>query len=79
MFTNKIDPIISNGMETIGGNDIISKGIGTVICSWTDDDGQLHTKKVNNVLYFPGSLVNLLGAIALAEYSKDDKGTWVLT
>ena len=41
MFTDKIEPIIYNGVESIGGNDIIPKVIGTVIWSWTDDEGQL--------------------------------------
>ena len=39
LFTDKIDPTISKWMETIGGKYIISKGIGTVIWSWTDDEG----------------------------------------
>ena len=43
MFTDRIDPIISNGVATIEGKYLIPKGIGTVIWSWTDDDGQLHT------------------------------------
>ena len=37
MFTENIEPIISNGVETIGGKDIITEGISTVIWSWTDD------------------------------------------
>ena len=48
-FTNKIYTIITNGMETICGNDLIPKGIGTVSWSSTDNKGQLHTKKLNNV------------------------------
>ena len=35
MFTDKIEPIISNGVENIVGKDIIPKGIGTVSCYWT--------------------------------------------
>ena len=48
MFTDKIDPIFSNVVETIGGKDIIPK-----IC-------KLHTKKLNNVLYFTDSPDNIL-------------------
>ena len=33
MFTDKIEPIISNEMETIGGKDLIPKCIGIV--SWS--------------------------------------------
>ena len=50
MFTDNIDPIITNGVATIGVKYIIQKGIGTVIWSYTDDEEQPHTNKLNNVL-----------------------------
>ena len=50
MSTDKIGPIISNGVVTIGRKDLIPKGIITVRWSWTDDEGQLQTNKLNNVL-----------------------------
>ena len=50
MFTDKIETIISNGVATICGIFLIPKGIGTVSWSWTDYEGQLHTKKLNNVI-----------------------------
>ena len=50
MFTDKIDPIISNGVATIGEKYLIPKGIGTVCLSWTYDDGQLYTNKFNNLI-----------------------------
>ena len=34
MFTDKIEPIVSNGVAIIGRNDINQKGIDTVIWSW---------------------------------------------
>ena len=52
MFTDKIEPIISIGVATKGGNDIIQKGIDTVIWSWNDNEGQRHKQKFNNGLYF---------------------------
>ena len=52
MLTEKIEPVISNGVTTIGGKDIIPKGIGKVRWYWTDDEGQLYTNKLNNVIYF---------------------------
>ena len=52
MFTDKIERIISNGVVTIGGRDLITKGIGTVIWSCNDDEGKMHTKRLNNVIYF---------------------------
>ena len=79
MFTDNIDTIISNGVATICGKDVIPKYIGTVIWSWIDDEGVLHTNKLNNVLYFPDSLVNILSETSLAESIKDDEGPWLLT
>ena len=35
MFTDKIDPIIYNGVSTIGGKYLITKKIFTVIWYWT--------------------------------------------
>ena len=55
---------------------MIPKGIGTVI--WTCiNEGQLHTNKVNNVLYFPYSPVNILSATVLTESMNFDEVTWV--
>ena len=52
MFTENIDPTIYNGVATIGGKYIITNRIVTVSWSWTDDEGKLNTKKLNNVLYY---------------------------
>ena len=53
MFTDKIVPIIYNGVVTISGQDHITKGIGTVRWSWTDYEGQTHKNKLNDVIYLP--------------------------
>ena len=66
-------------MATIGRKYIISKGIGTVIWSWTDYEEQLHTNKSNNIIYFTDSTVNILSTNALYESMKDNERTWVLT
>ena len=79
MFTDKIEPIISNGVATIGGKYIIPRMIGKVSWYWNDDEVQLHTNKLNNVLYFTDSPVNILSATALAESMKDDEGSWLIT
>ena len=60
MFTDKIYPIISNGVTTIYGKYLIPKGNVTVSCTWTDDEVQLYTNKLNNLLYFPDSSVNII-------------------
>ena len=39
MFTDKIDPIVSNIVSFIGGTDIITKGIGTFRWYCIDDGG----------------------------------------
>ena len=77
MFTDKIDPIVSNGVATIAVKDIITKDIGTVNWYWTYDEVQLHRMKLNNVLYFTDSPANILSATALDEYMKNYEGTWV--
>ena len=75
MFTDKIEPIISKGVEKIGGKYIIPAGIGTFIFSWADNDVELHTNKLNNLFFFPYSTVNTLSATVLAESNDNDEGT----
>ena len=58
MFTDKIEPIISNGVVTIGGKGLITKLIGTVSWSWTDDERQL--------IFFPESPVSMLSETTLS-------------
>ena len=60
MFTDKIDMIITNGAATMGVKYIIPKCIVTVSWSYTEDEGTLNTKKLNNALYFIDLLVNIL-------------------
>ena len=79
MLTDKIEPIISNGVENIGGYDLIPKGIGTVRWSWTDDEGKPNTNKLNNLPYFTYPPVNILSETALTESMKYYEGTCVLT
>ena len=65
MFSDKIDPIIYNGVATIFTKDIITKKIIAVSWSCDDDEGQLHTNKFNNILFTTDSPVNILSATAL--------------
>ena len=44
MLTNKIEPVVSIWVATIGISDIIEEEIGTVIWSWTDYEGYLNRK-----------------------------------
>ena len=66
-------------MATICGKDLTRKGIGTVSCTCTDDEGKIYTNKFSNVLYFTDSPLNILSATEMAESMKDDEVTWVLT
>ena len=52
MFTDKIYPMMSNGVSTIGGKDIHPKGAVKVIWSCTDDLKKTYKNKFKNVLYF---------------------------
>ena len=78
MLTDNTETIISNGVATIAVKYIIPKGISTVIWPQTDDYEQLHTNKLNNLLYVPDSTVNILSATALDESINDDEETWLL-
>ena len=60
MFTDNIYPIIYNVVATIVRKDIIQKEVNTGIWSCTDDEVKLHTNKLNNILYFLDSPVNIL-------------------
>ena len=73
MFTEKIENITYNVVATIVVKYFIEKVIATVRQSWTDDDGQLQKKKINNVLQFMESPLNILFATELSESMKDDE------
>ena len=79
MFNDKTNPIISNGVAVIGGKYLIPKRIDTVRCYCTDDDGKMQKNRLNNVLYFTDSPVNILSAIELTKSMKYDEVTWVRT
>ena len=59
-------------MATIGGNDLITKEIDTVIWCWTDDEGKMH------IIYFIELIANIISPTALDESMNYDEGTWVL-
>ena len=65
-------------MEITGVKDIITKFISTVSWSWTYYEGQLHTKKLNTVIYFTYSQFKILSVTVLDESMKGGEGTWVL-
>ena len=79
MSTDNIEPIISNGVATIGGMYHIPKVIVIVIWSWDYYEGKLHTNRFNNITYFPDPPVNIIRATAMSEFIKDNEVTWVLT
>ena len=57
---------------------LIPKDISTVFWSWTDDEGQLHTNKLNIVIYFPYLPVNILSSTGMAEFMNYDHVTSVI-
>ena len=79
MFVENIEIIMYNVVVTVGEKYLIPKRIGTFSYSFNDDKGQLYTKKLNSVLYFTDSTVNILSETVLDESKKDDEGTWLLT
>ena len=65
-------------VETTGG---LAKpiGHGSIHISFSDNDNIVHTLTINDVLYFPSSLVNILGITKLGERVGDPEGTHILT
>ena len=58
---------------------LIPKGIGSVIWYWNIDECQLNTNKLNTVLYFKYSPVNIVSKTSMDESKKDEEGTYVPT
>ena len=67
MLYDKIEPIIDNGVATIGLNDLIPKWIGSVSWSCNDDEEQMHKNKFDNILYIPDSPVDILSVTVLSD------------
>jgi hypothetical protein len=81
MFIGKINEFSvesSYSVDTVGGGSK-PKGIGTVLWMITDDAGKRHEERIDEVLYFPDSPVNILGVTKLAKQRGDDEGIHVLT
>ena len=72
LFTDKIEPIISNEVATEGIKYLIPKGIGTVTSSWNEDGGEINTQKLNYLICLPYALVDIISATLLAESIMDD-------
>ena len=51
----------------------------TVKWSWKDDDGKLHTHRLELALYFTESPANIISSTALADQYDDDDGTYIKT
>ena len=66
-------------VATIGGENHLAHGIGTVQMTWTDDVGHKHKYSMINVLHFPDSPVNILSVTAFANQLDDDDGTSIKT
>ena len=75
----RYNPLFPNVVANIGGKYPIPIGVFTVIWSWTDYEGGLQKNKLNNLIYFSDSPVNILSATALSESMKDYEVTWLLT
>ena len=67
MFVGDLKPVTNSAVATIGGTDNIPEGIGTVEWTWRDDDGKVHTYRLDDVYYFPDSPVNLLSVTEFAK------------
>ncbi len=69
----------SGMVATIGGKMNKPAGIGTVEWKWKDDEGIIHTERLEDVLYFPSSPINIMSVTAFAEQLEDEEGTGIDT
>lgn len=69
----------SGMVATIGGKMNKPSGIGTVEWKWKDDEGASHTERLEDVLYFPTSPINIMSVTAFAEQLGDEEGTGIDT
>jgi len=79
MFESMVSASILKVVATIGGQVNVPAGIGTVTCSWKDDVDVVHTHHVEQVHYFPGSPVNIIGITALGKQFNDEETTGIDT
>lgn len=79
MFVGDLRPTSQHFVTTIGGTKNSAMGAGTVCWRWKDDLGHTYSEDIENVLYFPNSLVNILSVTTFAAQLKDDDGTGVDT
>ena len=59
-------------VATIGEKLNHPAGIGTVKWTWKDDGGEVHTKKLENKLYFSKSPINIMSVTELAKQFNDE-------
>ena len=78
-FLNGIKKCSEKCIATIGGEDSAPSGIGSVIISLEDNDGNLSEIKLENALYFPQYPVNIISIACLADIYNDDEGTFIKT
>ena len=76
-FINGITNCPEKCVGTIDGKDSTSSGIGLVVISLEDDDGNLLEIKLENAFVFPQSPVNIVSIACLADKYKDDEGTFI--
>ena len=69
----------SGMVATIGGKLNRPEGIGTVEWKWKDDEGVIHTEKLENVLHFPQSPINIMSVTEYARQLNDEEGTGIDT
>ena len=69
----------SGMVATTGGKMNRPGGIGTVEWTWKDDSGVSHTERLDNVLYFPQSPINIMSVTEFAKQLDDEESTGIDT
>ena len=68
------------GVATIRGSNFYPESVGGLPLTWKDEQGNPFSIVLENGLYFPHSLVNILSITRLADQLNDDPyGTYIMT
>ena len=79
MFVSNITTIAATADLTVAtaGGETAPVGYVDIVWQWSGDSGTMHNHTIKEILFFPDSLVNILGVSKWAVQSKDVEGTYI--
>ncbi len=79
MFIGSIHPLQNHNVATIDSQVNQASGAGTVLWTWKDDSGDMHSYNVRNMLFFLALPINILSITELANQLNDSIGMGITT